>query len=169
MLQKITNNDLNKQNQCLSPYPSPVSSKSPTNTEYHNENQDEKGIMENHQKEHITSDLPRHSEEEFNTHNFLPVITQVTPVQYLNQRQSYQSDSVITKAKTSDEEDKVENFFRKGIESPSATDEEDEDDDEDIRELEGRTVTSKGQMVNSDHHYIVSLVAFSIFIIFYLS
>lgn len=158
LLQKITNNDSNKQNQCLSPYPSPVSSKSPTDTEYHHENENHRGVIENHQKTHIPNQLTP-NEDELNTKNLLPVITPVTPVQSTNRPQSAQSESVISTTPVSELEGEPERIIYKSVESPSATDDEDdEDEDEDVRELEGRTVTSKGQMVNIRYNFCSVLV-----------
>lgn len=152
LLQKITNNDSIKQNQCLSPYPSPVSSKSPTDAEYNHENENQKGV-ENHQKTHIPNQLTP-NEDELNTKNLLPVITQVTPIQSTNRPQSAQSESIISTTPVSEVEGEHERIIYRGVESPSATDdEEDEDDDEDVRELEGRTVNSKGQMVNFSYNF----------------
>lgn len=103
--------------------------------------------MENHQKETITPSLLSPTEDESHSKYLRPVTTHLTPIQSPNRSESALSESAVSPTPTSDLEN--DNLGRSGAESADATDEDEDDDEEDIRELEGRMVTNKGQMVIS--------------------
>lgn len=141
-IQKISIDDSGKQNQCPSPYPSPVSSKSPTRSDLER-NEQKKLVIENHQsQERLTPTVFRPSQDGPNDKNLQPVVSQVTPIQSPNRLRM--EDSAMSATPTSDLGNETV-ILRSG---DATEDEDDEDDDEeDVRELEGRTVTAGGQMV----------------------